>query len=98
MIDQSTMLLMVSIGVLILFLALVILFYQNANATKGYQLRSLERERSQLYLEEEIVRMRIAEEQAVAHLQEDEKILSMVSVTRPQYVEGVHALALRRSE
>lgn len=94
MIDHSTMLLMVSIGVLIFLLALIILFHQNANATKGYELRTLERERTQLHLEEEIVKMRIAEEQALGYLQNDERIVSMVAVRKPLYVNEEHPVAM----
>lgn len=91
------MLLMVSIGVLIFVLALLILFHQNANATKGYQLRTLERERTQLHLEQEIVKMRIAEEQALDHLQNDERILSMLNVKKPSYVAGALPVAMGTS-
>ncbi|TSC79627.1 MAG: hypothetical protein G01um101425_558 [Candidatus Peregrinibacteria bacterium Gr01-1014_25] len=84
-IEQSTMLLMICIGALILLLAVLILFHQNANATKGYRLRTLERERSELLLEEEVLRMRIAHEQSLEYLQEDEHIKSMIPQTKPIY-------------
>lgn len=79
------MLLMFSIGSLILLLALLILFHQNANATKGYNLRTLERERSQLLLEEEVLNMHLAEAQALQHLQADKLIEAMVPVRKPKY-------------
>lgn len=84
--EQSTILLMTSIGALILLLALLILFHQNANATKGYRLRSLERERSELMLEQEVLRMRIAQEQSIENLQEDKNIQAMLQNVRPKYV------------
>ena len=40
-VDQGTFLLMTTIGILIVILALLILYHQNANATKGYLLRNL---------------------------------------------------------
>lgn len=83
--DQSTSLLMFSVGSLILILALLILFHENANATRGYRLRALERERSRLLLEHEIVNMRIAEAQALENLQEDKKIQVMLPPQNPQY-------------
>lgn len=76
---------MVSIGSLILLLALLILFHENANATKGYRLRKLEQQRSQLLLEEEVLNMQIAEQQALEQLQRDKRIQAMVAVKKPLY-------------
>lgn len=88
LVDQSTVLLMVCIGGLILVLALLILFHENASATKGYRLRSLELERSQLLLEQEILNMQKAQEQALEKMQQDGKIQAMVPVRNPQYVQA----------
>jgi hypothetical protein len=77
MVDQSTVLLMVVIGALILILALMILFHENANATKGYRLRNLERQRSQLLLEDEVLKMQIAEQQSLQILQNDPAVQAM---------------------
>ncbi|MDP7069085.1 MAG: hypothetical protein QF815_01040 [Candidatus Peribacteraceae bacterium] len=85
LVDQSTMLLMVSIGSLILILALLILFHQNSNATKGYTLRNLERERSQLLLEEEVLNMQVARAQAMEKMELDRQIQTMIPVKRPRY-------------
>ena len=82
------MLLMVSIGSIILVLALLILFHQNANATKGYTLRTLERERSQLLLEQEVLNMQVAEAQALERLQNENQIQAMVMLRNPRYTEG----------
>ncbi|TSC59037.1 MAG: hypothetical protein Greene041619_218 [Candidatus Peregrinibacteria bacterium Greene0416_19] len=87
MIDQSTMLLMVSIGTLILVLALLILFHENANATKGYRLRGLERERSVLLLEQEVLNMQIADVQSLQHLEQDLQIQSMVRPKNLRYAQ-----------
>ena len=76
---------MVCIGSLILLLALLILFHQNANATKGYQLRTLERERSRLLLDEEVIKMQIAEAQALKQLETDNSIQAMIPAKRMQY-------------
>lgn len=95
LIDQSTALLMVCIGSLILLLALLILFHENANATKGYRLRTLEHERSQLLLEEEVQKMQVAQEQALETLQQDPKIQSMIPPKNQTYVTGEHAVATR---
>lgn len=85
MVNQSTALLMVSIGALILILALLILFHQNANATKGYLLRNLEKERSQLLLEQEVLNMQVAKAQAMEKIEQDRQIQTMVPVRNPQY-------------
>lgn len=82
------MLLMISIGSLILILALLILFHENANATKGYDLRKLEADRSAYYLEQEVLNMQIAEAQALQYLSEDAQIMSMIPVKNPQYVKA----------
>lgn len=95
MVDQSTALLMVCIGSLILILALMILFHENANATKGYRLRTLEFERSQLLLEEEVQKMQIAEEQSLETLQNDQKIQAMIEAKQKAYVVGERAVAAR---
>jgi hypothetical protein len=94
MVDQSTVLLMFAIGSLILLLALLILFHENANATKGYRLRTLERERSQLLLEEEVLKMQVAQRQALEELQNDKKVQSMIPPKNPLYVNGDQPLAL----
>ncbi len=86
MVDQSTMLLMVSIGSLILLLALMILFHENANATKGYKLRTLEQERTQYLLEEEVLKMHIAQEQSLELLQQDGKVKGMIVAKNVRYV------------
>lgn len=79
---------MVAIGSLILILALLILFHENANATTGYRLRTLERQRSQLLLTEEVQNMQIAQEQALEKLQHDSRITAMVNAKTSQYVKA----------
>jgi hypothetical protein len=83
-----------SIGLLILLLAFLTLFHQNANATRGYQLRNLERERSQLLLDQEIVQMQVAQKQALTLLEKDIYIQSMVQVKRPKYTEVEKTVAV----
>ena len=96
-VDQSTALLMVCIGSLILLLALLILFHENANATKGYQLRNLELDRSQLLLEEEVQKMEVAQEQSIQTLQNDPVIQSMMVPKTTVYVQGDNAVAYNES-
>lgn len=84
--DQSTILLMTVIGALIFILALLILFHENANATRGYSLRTLENERSVLLLEQEVLNVQIAQAQAISTLQNDAQIQAMRPYTNPQYI------------
>ena len=95
MVDQSTVLLMISIGALILLLAFLILFHENANATRGYKLRTLERERSVLLLQLEVLNMETAKAQALVTLESDPHVKAMLPM-KPQnskYVEGEVSVA-----
>ena len=85
MVNQSTVLLMFAIGSIIVVLSLLILFHQNANATKGYHLRTLERERSRLLLQEEVLKMELAKEQALQALQQNPQIEAMVEPRDVEY-------------
>lgn len=76
---------MFSIASLILILALLILFHQNSNATKGYQLRTLERERSQLLLDQEVLNMQVAQSQAMAKIESDTQIEAMIVIRNAEY-------------
>ncbi len=93
MVNEGTILLMVAIGAIIIVLALLILFHQNANATKGYLLRTLERERSHLLLEEEVLNMQRAGAQALESMQGDAQVQAMVPAQRPGYAEGETTVA-----
>ena len=86
---------MVAIGSLILLLALLILFHENANATKGYRLRTLEYERSKLLLEREVLKMQIAEEQSLETLQNDTRVAGMLIARKFRYVGGEREVALK---
>jgi hypothetical protein len=93
LVSQSTALLMVTIGSLIMVLALLILFHQNANATKGYMLRTLERERSKLLLEEEVLKMQIAESQALERLNQDSVVQVMAPAIKLLYTNADTTMA-----
>lgn len=89
---SSTSLLIVT-GTLIVLLAVVILVYENTNATRGYRLRTLERERTQLLLSREVLNMEIAEQQALDHLVTDPKIVGMEEVRGQKYVNPLPSVA-----
>ena len=95
LVQQSTFLLMGVIGMLILSLALMILFHENLNATKGYNLRTLERQRSEDLLRLEVMNMQVAQEQSLQNLEADPKIQAMIPVKNPTYVQGEHAVAMQ---
>ena len=94
LISQSTALLMVCIGALILGLALLILFHENANATKGYSLRKLESQRSVLLLQQEVLNMQIAQAQALEHLQTDAFIAAMIPAKVVRYAQSDPQVAI----
>ena len=87
MVNHSTILLMISIGFLILILAFLILFHENANATNGYRLRGLERERAVLLLEQEVLNMQVAQFQALQNLNSDLQVTTMIPARNIRYVK-----------
>lgn len=87
LVNSSTVLLMTAIGALILVLAFLILFHENANATNGYRLRTLESERSALLLQLEILNMQAAQAQALESLNADTQVQAMVQVKNARYVD-----------
>lgn len=93
MVTTSTALLLLVTGVLIVLLAMLILLNQNRNATKGYRLRTLERERTQLLIAEETLKMHIAESQSLKTFQEDTLINAMLPVEKPLYIQSDTAVA-----
>jgi hypothetical protein len=93
MVSASTATLLFATGALIVLLALLILFNENYNATKGYKLRTLERERSQLLLTEEVLKMHIAEAQALNTFQNDSAINAMIPMKGAKYTKGDTAVA-----
>lgn len=94
MVSASTATLLFVTGILIIMLAMLILFNENHNATKGYKLRTLERERSQLLLTEEILKMHIAEAQALNTFQNDPIINAMIPMKGQKYVRGDSSVAV----
>ncbi len=95
MMRSSTVLLLVVIGTLIILLALLILFHHNLNATKGYRLRSLERVRDDLSLEQETLNMQIAISQSLEHLKNDPQVQAMRKPKTSKYIQGEQSLAER---
>ncbi len=78
---------------LVTFISLAYLANSNRNATKGYALKNLEVERSELLTENEVWDMEIARVQALANIQNDPKIKRMVKSDTPLFVRGDTAIA-----
>ena len=78
---------------LVAFISLAYLANSNRNATKGYALKNLEIERTQLLTENEVWDMEIARVQALANIQNDPKIKSMVKTDTPLFIRGDTAIA-----
>ncbi len=93
LVNQSMKWLLVTIGTIIFIIALLILFHQNATATKGYELRNLQRERTLLLQDDEAVRLRIADAQSFNVLEADAHIRSMVNPSVTAYAEPQKAVA-----
>lgn len=91
--NSSTLLLLVVIAALIVVLALLILFHHNLNATKGYRLRSLERVRTELLFEEEVLNTEIAKSQSLQAIQNDAQLKGMVKPVKPKYAKGEEPIA-----
>ncbi len=84
--------------VIITLVALISLAYlanSNRNATKGYALKTLEVKRTYLLTENEVWDMEIARVQALANIQNDPKVRSMVKTDSPMYVRGDTAIAAK---
>lgn len=79
--------------VLIAIISLVYLAHANRNATKGYALKSLEIQRSQLLTENEVWDMQIAQVKSLQALENDPKIKTMVKADQPMFVRGDTAIA-----
>jgi hypothetical protein len=80
--------------VMICTLSLAYLAHSNKIATRAYQLKSLEKEREALITQNELWNMKLSQAQALATIENDPKVASMVSITAPIYVRGDTAVAV----
>ena len=85
---MTTNLIRITIGVCILFLAVLILIHQNINATNGYLFRSLERDRTSLLRAEEAVKNELAREQSLQQLEQSATVKAMVKPRTVQYINS----------
>jgi hypothetical protein len=77
----------------ICLLSLVFLTQSNKSATKGYELKRLRDQREALLMENDKLKMQIADLRSIEALENDPKISTMVDATNPQYIRGDTAVA-----
>lgn len=92
-IEFGAMSLIVVTMVLICVLSLVYLTHSNKNATRAYQLKSLESERGKLITENESWNLKISQVQSILTLEQDPKIISMQDSSTPKFIRGDTAVA-----
>ena len=78
---------------LVVIISLAYLWNSNANATKGYALKNLELQRTNLVTQNEVMDMEIARVQALDKIQNDPKVKTMVRADQPLFVRGDTAIA-----
>ncbi len=68
------------------FLIIYYVWILNANATKGYNIRQLERQQTELLLEQERLEVKIAELESLSNILSDEELDDMEKVEEPDYL------------
>lgn len=69
-----------------MFLLLYYVWILNANATKGYNIRILEEEKSNLLIEKELLDVKIAELESLSTIMQDDDIKEMEKIDNPDYL------------
>jgi hypothetical protein len=83
---------------IICLLSLLFLSHNNRVATKGYELKMLQTERSELVRTNEVLSMQIADLQSLEAMESDSVIKSMVPAERPKYIRTDTAVAVKQNE
>lgn len=78
-----------------LFLAGIYLYFINSSATKGYQIRQIEGELTNLKKESEQLRIREAELKSLYHIEESSKQLNMAETVQMSFIEEKSPVAMR---
>ena len=71
---------------MIVFLLLYYVWILNANATKGYNIRILEEQKSNLLIEKELLDVKIAELESLSNIMQDDDVKEMEKVENPDYL------------
>ncbi len=82
---------------LICVLSLLFLSHSNRVATKGYELKMLQSNRSELIRKNEVLSMQIADLQTLDAMENDSIIKTMVKAERPLYIRTNTAVAKNNS-
>ena len=71
--------------IIIAILGIYYVFMLNANATKGYSVRSLEIARKNLVFEQNLLNIKIAEAESLSNITENRSVKPMQEIENPQY-------------
>ena len=85
--------LVIFVVTLICLISLAYLVHSNKTATKGYVLKQLQKEKSQLVIENEIWDMKISRARSLASLGSNSFVAKMVDSSTPTFVRGDSAMA-----
>jgi len=78
-----------------LAMAAVYLFFINSAATKGYQIKQIEKETSELQKESEQLKIREAELKSLYNIEESSRELDMAEAVQISYIEEKSPLAMK---
>ncbi len=92
-----TMVLIV-MGLVLSLLSLSFLFFANSQATQGFHLKTLQEQRADLMLSNEVLAMQIAGTEALDNLEENGQVKKMVNAESPLYLKGTSAVAKSEEE
>ncbi|HBP00780.1 MAG: Septum formation initiator [Candidatus Moranbacteria bacterium GW2011_GWE1_49_15] len=87
----------VGVAVFAVFAGLLYIYSINQSAVKGYQIRQIEKEISQIKGENESLRIREAELKSLYKIEQASKDLNMSKADSVTYLEGANPLALNMS-
>ena len=80
---KSTFIAMLSLIILLLIYYVWIL---NVNATKGYDIRELEREKRELSIEKELLDVKLAELESLSNISSEDDLENMEDARNPEYL------------
>jgi hypothetical protein len=83
---------------IICLLSLLFLSHNNRVATKGYELKVLQAQRSELMRTNEVLSMQIADLQSLEAMESDSVIKNMIPAERPRYIRTDTAVAVKQNE
>lgn len=85
----------IMLGVLLVISGILYIYAINSSAVKGYQIKQIEKEISELQKENEKLKIREAELKSLYHVEEASKQLNMGEMRNISYVEEASPVALK---